>query len=154
MDRVGTVIEVKPGTAVVRLRRHLSCEHCGRCGGILGGPDQLDHLVEVLNPINARVGQKVLITADDRKVVFVSFMLYLVPLAALVGGIFLWMYISFRLGLQGRPELPAVAAGVVLMGLVYGGLRRWDNRIKDNPRYKPVIAELVDEPEEGPADLP
>ena len=81
-------------------------------------------------------------------------MLYLVPLAALVGGIFLWMYISVRLGLQGRPELPAVAAGVVLMGLVYGGLRRWDNRIKDNPRYKPVIAELVDEPEEGPADLP
>jgi len=154
MDRVGMVIEVKRDTAVVRLRRHLSCEHCGRCGGILGGPDQRDHLVEVLNPINARVGQKVLIAADDRRVVFVSFMLYLVPLAALVGGIFLGMYIFTRLGLQGKPELLAVAAGLVLMSLVYGGLRRWDNRIKDSPRYKPVIAKLVEEDKEKPVGTP
>lgn len=154
MDRVGTVIEVKPRSAVVRLRRHLTCERCGRCGGILGGPDQRDHLVEVLNPINARVGQKVLIIADDRKVVFVSFMLYLVPLIALVGGIFLWIYISPRLGFREGSELPAVALGMALMGLVYVGLRHWDNRIKDNPRYKPVIAELVKELEEKSADRP
>ena len=40
MERVGTVIEVKPerATAVVKMRRHLACERCGRCGGILGGP--------------------------------------------------------------------------------------------------------------------
>ena len=114
---------------------------------------QLDHLVEVLNPIGARVGQKVLITADDRKIVFISFMLYLVPLAALLGGIFLWMYISSRLGLSGRQELPAVAAGAFLMVLVYAGIRCWDTRIKDNPRYKPVISELLRETEEGPADI-
>lgn len=152
MDRVGTVIEVKPHTAIVRLQRHLSCENCGRCGGLLGGPDQLDHLVEALNPINARAGQRVLIVADDRRVVFISFMLYLVPLAALISGIFLWIHISSHLGFRGRPELPAVAAGAFLMGLVYAGLRFWDNLIKDNPAYKPVIAALADEDEE-PADL-
>ncbi len=152
MDRVGTVVEVKTRTAIVKLRRHLSCENCGRCGGIFGGPDQLDHLVEVLNPIEARVGQRVLITADDRKVIFVSFMLYLVPLAVLLGGVFLWTYLHSRLELPGRPELPAVALGAILMALVYAGIRRWDKRIKDNPRYKPVISELLAETEEGATD--
>ena len=66
----------------------------------------------------------------------------------------MWMYISLRLGFQGRPELPAVAVGIVLMGLVYVGLRCWDNRIKDNPRYKPVIAELVEEYEEKTVGIP
>ena len=158
MERVGTVIEVKPerATAVVKMRRHLACERCGRCGGILGGPDQLDHRVEVLNPINARVGQAVLVSSNDRKMIFVSFMLYLVPLAALVGGIFSWFYLSSRLGFSGKQDLPGVAVGLVLMGLVYLGLRGGDNRIKDNPAYKPVITALVKEkgePGESPADL-
>ena len=81
MERIGTVTEEKGETAVVHLRRHLSCENCGRCGGLLGSEDRREHYVEALNPIRARSGQKVLIEMDDRRALFIAFMLYLVPVS-------------------------------------------------------------------------
>ncbi len=143
MERVGTVTEEKGEMAVVRLRRHLSCENCGRCGGVLGGEDRREHFVEALNPIRARRGQNVLIEMDDRRALFIAFMLYLVPLAGLVGGIVLGLKIAADLGWAARKELFATGLGAAAMALIYGGISLWDRRIKKSGRYRPVISALI-----------
>lgn len=144
MEQYGLVTENKGDTALVNLQRHLTCESCGRCG-LLSGVNKREIIIEALNPIGAEKGQRVLLESDDNQVIFLSFMLYLVPVAALAVGIILWMsVVAPYLGLDGGQELQAVAVGFGLMALVFLLLRIWDNRVKDNPRYKPVITGLID----------
>ncbi|MBW6464080.1 MAG: SoxR reducing system RseC family protein [Dethiobacteria bacterium] len=148
MEQYGLVTENKGDTALVNLQRHLVCEKCGRCG-LLSGAAKRDLIIEALNPIKAEKGQRVLLESDDNQIILLSFMLYMVPILALVAGIALWLtQIVPYLGLEGRQELPAAAAGFILMGLVYYFIRIWDKRVKNNPRYKPVITSLIDDLED------
>ena len=144
MEQYGLVTENRGDTALVNLQRHLTCESCGRCG-LLSGANKRDIIIEAINPIGAEEGQRVLLESDDNQIIFLSFMLYLVPVAALALGILLWIYtIAPYFGMEGRQELQAVAVGFGLMALVFLFLRTWDNRVKDNPRYKPIITGLID----------
>jgi sigma-E factor negative regulatory protein RseC len=145
VERVGIVVEVKGETAVVKMQRHLSCENCGRCGGIFGKEDQRDHIVEVPNPLKASVGQQVYIATDDRQTLFISFMLYMVPLIALIAGILGWLQLAPLLGFQGTQELPAVGVGFGLLAFVFVGIRLWDRRVKESGRYRPEITGVVTE---------
>ncbi len=144
MEQYGLVIENRGETALVNLQRHLVCESCGRCG-ILSGANKREIVVEALNPIKAEKGQRVLLESDDNQIILISFMLYMVPILALLAGIAAWLLIAVpRLGLQGGQELQAAAAGITLMVIVFIMIRLWDRRVKDNPRYKPVITGLLD----------
>ena len=143
MERIGIVTEEKGETALVHLRRHLSCENCGRCGGVLGSEDRREHYVEALNPIRARSGQRVLIEMDDRRALFIAFMLYMVPLAGLVVGIVAGLKLTVILGWMARRELIATGLGLFLMALIYGGISLWDRRVKKEGRYRPVITALA-----------
>lgn len=151
MERIGTVIEDKGETAIVRLRRHLSCKNCGRCGGLLGAEDRREHYVEASNPIRARRGQSVIVEMDDRQALFIAFMLYLVPLAGLVAGIFLGLKFASVFGWESTRELVPAGAGLLLMALIFSGISLWDRRVKKSGRYRPVITALGQE-EGSPAE--
>lgn len=143
MEQYGQVVEKKGEAASVILQRHLACESCGKCG-IMSVSKRRQITVEALNPINAEVGQKVLLESDDRQIIFISFMLYLVPLAGLLLGIILWLRVAELIGLGGSQELAAAVVGFTLMALIFLLIRIWDRRIKDDPKYKPVITTLIE----------
>lgn len=148
MERIGKVIEKRGNRAVVVMRRHIACEGCGRCGGLLGGPDTKDSCIEVDNPIDASVGQTVKIEVDDGKLLLFSFVFYLVPVIALLAGVWIGLTLAAAINFQGDHILPAVGLGLLLFGMVIGGIRLWDRRSKDDPRYKPVITSLAGEEEQ------
>ena len=145
MERAGLIVATKGKTAMVRLQRHVSCAGCGRCGGLLGSAERRDLIVEVDNTIGAAVGQRVVVESDDRQVIFISFMLYMVPLAALVAGILLWPLLARSLSLGGNQDLFAVGAGFLLMALVFAGIKKWDRRVKESGRYRPVITGVAED---------
>ncbi len=148
MEQYGLVTGVSGETATVSLQKHLTCEKCGRCG-ILSGSGTRDAVIEASNPIQAQKGQRVLLESDDRRVLFVSFMLYMVPLGGLIAGIFLWLHLSDYLGISANQELYAVGTGFAIMAIIFGFIRSWDKRVKGKPYYRPVIVEVIDnfEPE-------
>lgn len=148
MEQYGLVTETRGKTAMVAMQRHQACEKCGRCG-ILSGAGKSSVEIEVLNPIGAEKGQRVLLETDDRRMLFISFMLYMVPLGGLVAGIFSWLALSDYLGLAGSQELNAVGAGFAVMAVIFIFIRSWDKRSKNNPSYKPVITEVIEHPEAG-----
>ncbi len=152
MEQYGVVTETKGEIAVVSLQRHLICGACGKCGILSASNRKAD--IEAHNPIQAEEGQRVVIESDDRQVIFLAFMLYIVPLAGLVAGIFFWIQFAGNFGYAGSQELQAVAIGFVMMGLIFVLLRRWDSRVKDDPRFKPVITGFLLDNRECEDDLP
>lgn len=147
MEQYGVVLENKGDNASVSLQRHLICGECGKCG-ILSGANKRNITIEAQNPIQAEEGQRVVIESDDRRVIFLAFMLYIVPLGGLVAGMFIWLQAAPILGYEGSQELQAVGVGLVMMGFIYYLIRKWDRRVKDDLNYKPVITGLLlDRPE-------
>ena len=144
MEQFGLVIETGSETATVTLQRHLTCESCGRCGILSGAADRRELTVEALNPIQAQKGQRVIMETDDRQILFLSFMLYMVPLAVLLIGIIIGLSIADFLNIAAN-ELFAVGIGFFLMIVIYVLIRNWDKRAKDDPKYKPVITALINE---------
>lgn len=147
MEQYGVVTQANNDRAKVSLQRHLACENCGRCG-ILSGSGQRDVIIEVMNPIKAQPGQRVMLESDDRQVLFIAFMLYIVPLGGLVAGILAWLKAAASLGFTENQELVSVAVGFGVMAVAFILIRIWDRRVKDSPKYKPVITALIaEEPE-------
>jgi len=147
VEQYGVVTQTIDEKAMVSLQRHLACESCGRCG-ILSGSGGKDVIIEALNPIKAQPGQRVMLESDDRQVLFVAFMLYIVPLGGLVAGIFGWLKAAASLGFTENQELISVAVGFGVMAAAFILIRFWDRRMKDEPKYKPVITALIaEEPE-------
>ncbi len=144
MEQYGLVTEAGGETATVTLQKHLACEKCGRCG-ILSGAGKRDAVIEASNPIQAEKGQRVLLETDDRRMLFVSFMLYMVPLGGLVAGIFTWLSLSDYLGFTANQELYAVGTGFAVMAIIFFFIRSWDKRAKGNPHYRPVITEVIED---------
>lgn len=145
MEHVGRVLEKRGGEAVVLMRKHAMCEKCGRCGGLLGGADLKDTQVIVSNPIGAEVGQNVVVKADDNRLLLMAFVLYIVPLFALVAGIFAGLRLCVILGFQPDNYLFASFVGFILMALTYLLIKRWDKQKMNDERYRPVIVSLSDE---------
>lgn len=153
MERTGLVIATRGEMATVSLQRHTACEGCGRCAAFIG--QQPEHQVEVLNSIRAGVGQRVVVEIDDRQMIKASFLLYLFPLAVLIGGILFWLKFAGAFSFNGNQELSAVGIGFALMGLSYFFIRLLDRRVKDNPRYKATVTGLAPETEiKAPIDFP
>jgi len=142
MEHFGIVLEDKGETAVVIKQPHVSCESCGRCG-ILSASGNRETTVEALNPVQAKVGQRVVLETDDRQMLFVSFMLYMVPLFGLIAGIFGWLALADYLALEGDRELTAILVGIGFLAVVFYFIRLWDRKARNNPKYKPVITGIV-----------
>ncbi|MDT8441471.1 MAG: SoxR reducing system RseC family protein [Desulfuromonadales bacterium] len=87
IEEVGTVIEL-PGkqTARVLCKKSSLCENCASSGACSLGDDDRSRVVEVTNTLGAGIGDQVKIVTSTRMFLHSSFMLYIVPLIALVIG--------------------------------------------------------------------
>ncbi len=150
MEQFGEVIAVEDKMAIVKVRRHSACRQCGRCGmGITGG-EAPDPVVEVKNPIGARVGQVVKITMESKQLLFISFIVYFLPILALILGIVLGMAFTDAFGLasEGRlGDIISVTLGLFLMIATFFFIRGWDRRVAGTSKMKPVAVDIVEEEE-------
>ncbi len=139
MERYGRVLEAKGDKALVLMKRHTACENCGRCGGILGGPDVKDSQVEVKNLVGAEQGQLVRVEIEDRTVLLMSFVVYMVPALALVIGLLLGYAAVDYYHLGFNQNLTSAFSGLALMLVTFVGLRLLDRKVKGNKNFIPVI---------------
>lgn len=149
MDHFGQVMELKEQSkAIVKVRPNLSCSNCGRCGGFFGDPEKdRDRLVEVYNPVGAAKGQLVRLEAKDAEMLLAAFLLYLLPLAALLAGLFAGRNIALVRGLTGSADMWGLGLGLILMAATFLMLRLQEKRLAKGKRFKAVIAAVVSEDE-------
>lgn len=77
MTGEGIVVKLNGNTATVRIKRSSACGHdCGECN-LCENPNIE---VDILNPIGAKIGDRVKIGTDTGKVMLSAFILYMLPL--------------------------------------------------------------------------
>lgn len=142
MIETGKVIEVENGNAKVYVARHAACGDCGSCQI---GRDNLNMILTAENKIGAEVGDFVEIELLTENFLFASFILYGIPLIALILGISVGYYSFIALGYQdGTAQLLAALSGIILLALSFLSIKNKESKIKEMKRFKPTLSKIVE----------
>lgn len=144
IEETGQIVDVQGAFAWVESERSSSCGNCavnkgcgtGAIAKVLG---QRRVRLRVLNRIEARVGDRVVIGVSESGLLRGSLAVYAAPLAGLFAG----TLAGYALASQFFPEWPADPAAIAgaLAGFVAGfaWLRGFSRRTAMNPAYQPVV---------------
>ncbi|MFO7785139.1 MAG: SoxR reducing system RseC family protein [Thermodesulfobacteriota bacterium] len=148
LSEKGVVEKVSSQTAVVLVERSSACGHCKSQGAceVLSGRTMR---IEVANELGAKEGDHVEITVPAASVLKLSFLVYLVPIAALVAGAYvgdLWAE-----GKGADPTLYAVTAGILAMIGTFLLIKRFDQAASQpSSEHRPRMSRIYPPSEEPP----
>lgn len=145
IEEVGTVVELKSRhTAVVVCQKSSLCEHCAASGSCSLGDDDKTRLIDVQNTVNASVGDRVRIATTTKSFLQSSFLLYIVPLIALVIGAVVGLLLGENVETGLDANLLSAIFGVFFMAGSFVTLRV-GSRALVAEAYMPKIIEILKE---------
>ena len=143
IEEIGTVVELKSKlNAVVMCQKSSLCENCATNGHCALGDDDKTRLIEVQNPLGATVGEQVRIATTTKSFLQSSFLLYIVPLIALVIGAIVGKLIGENLAVGINPDLLSAVFGVFFMIGSFVLLRVGTSALLQE-NYMPKIIEIL-----------
>lgn len=141
LQEEGLVRSLHGSLAMVEAVSSDACSHCGAKGAcqFLGG--ERVRAVPAENPVGAQVGDRVLLAAPRRGVLTAGFLVYMVPVLALIAGAALGQRLGpdWSLGAQGG----SVLLGVVSLVVTWLVLRRVSLRLGRNASFKVKIVRVL-----------
>ncbi|AKL95191.1 positive regulator of sigma E, RseC/MucC [Clostridium aceticum] len=144
MKQCGVVTEVFDTTAKVLMQRHSSCGSCNACKM---GQEDMKMEIEAINQVKAQVGQRVEVDMEGQNVLAAAFIVYIIPLFALLTGIVVGDSLLKLLGVNDYNEIFAAVIGFLFMAATFIGIRRKEKVIKSKRKYAPIITEIVTDEE-------
>lgn len=141
MKQCGIVTEVSGEYAKVVMQRHTSCSSCNACK--MGHED---HKVEIrgLNNAKAQVGQWVSVDMENHDVLMAAFIVYVIPLIALIAGIMISSAVLNAVGIVEYQDLISAAIGFAAMAIIFLVIRTKEKNFSISKRYLPVITDIVE----------
>jgi len=116
IEEIGTLVELKgKHTAMVMCTKSSLCESCAANGSCAIGDDGNLRLIEAQNSLGASVGERVRIATTTKSFLQSSFLLYIVPLIALVIGAIVGKLAGENLDTGLDPNLLSAVFGVFFM---------------------------------------
>jgi len=148
IEENGTVVELKgKSTAVVMCQKSSLCEHCATSGSCMIGDNEHTRLIEVKNHLGAAVGDHVRIATTTKSFLQSSFLLYIVPLIALVIGAIAGKLVGDRLDTGLDTNLLSAIFGVFFMVGSFVILRVGSSALSQEAYMPSIVAILRDEDE-------
>lgn len=146
IEEVGTVVELKgKHTAVVMCQKSSLCENCATNGHCVLGDDDKTRFIDAQNSLGASVGENVRIATSTKSFLQSSFLLYIVPLIALVIGAVVGKLTGENLATGLDPNLLSAVFGVFFMIGSFVILRVGSTAL-DQESYMPkIVAIIIDE---------
>jgi len=135
-EEEGIVIALNGKIAKVRASRHSECESCGACAG-----DNAT-VMDVYNPVDAKVGQRVIIEIPEDNMLKAAFIVFLLPLLTTFMGYLIGVWISQKYGFPAL--LSEVSASIVAFVLTLLYIKYFD-RSMTNTKMMPVITDVLSE---------
>lgn len=143
IEEVGIIVELKSAAvALVLCQKSSMCVHCVSAGLCSMGDDSRSMRVEAHNLLGAEVGDRVRLVTSTRSFLQSSFILYIVPLLALIVGASLGEGIGRHVASGMDPNLLAALTGsACLIGSLF--LIRIGSRVISRENYMPRIVEVL-----------
>ena len=136
----GIVEEVSKTKAVVRVTRYSACAGCHSKGACLPS-DSKDVVMEALNELHAKVGDYVQVSVPAGSLLKVSFLVYFVPIVALIGGAIVGNVGAAAWHMDST--LAAILCGGAAMGLTFCAVKWFDRTANLKAQYWPRITRIL-----------
>ncbi|MBW1731304.1 MAG: SoxR reducing system RseC family protein [Deltaproteobacteria bacterium] len=136
----GVIEKVFSRKAIVKVQRHSACEHCdsrGMCDVFEGKEME----VEVINDLQAKVGDRVELSVPGRSLLKLSLFVYFIPVIALLIGAYLGNLWAPSLNMS--PPLASILAGGLAMGVTFFVLKRIDRSALSKEYYIPRVTRVI-----------
>ena len=143
IEESARVVSVDGDLAEVETQRRNACGGCDAkagCGSALLANvfGNRRSRIRVLNPIQARPGDQVVIGLDEGPFLRAAFALYAVPLLTMIGGALFGEWLGLRAAAEDT-ELAGLLGGLLGLILGLGWLRRFARRTDRDARYRAVV---------------
>ena len=146
IEENGTVIELKgKSTAVVMCKKSSLCENCASDGSCMMSDNEHSRLIEVKNTLGACVGDNVRIATTTKSFLQSSFLLYIVPLIALVLGAVIGKLVGENLATGLDTNVLSAIFGVFFMIGSFVVLRVGSQALSKESYMPAIVAILRDE---------
>jgi len=144
MQEKGIVTGFKEnGLAVVKATGGEGCGSCGcrgACQALGGGTERK---ITAVNRAGATVGDQVLLTIGSGSFLKASFVVYLLPILALVVGSVIGQKYSSQIWAGGNPETVSVLTGLFCLAVSFLVIRLFNTRFTQSEKYYPVIEKVI-----------
>ena len=141
VEEVGIIKNIDGMTATVSIPRKSACEGCSFSACKAGEEGML---IEALNPVNARVGQKVRIVMKPYTYLKGSAIVYGIPAIALVSGAVLGKEVLSRYFVRTDPDILSAITGFIAFALSFLLIKVWSKKTAEKEDIKPVIEEILE----------
>ena len=146
IEEIGTVVELRgKNIAVVMCKKSSLCENCATHSNCMIGDDDRTRLIETQNSLAASIGDQVLIATTTKSFLQSSFLLYIVPLIALVIGAVAGKLVGENLDTGLDPNLLSAIFGVFFMIGSFVLLRVGSSALTQDSYMPKIVAILRDE---------
>lgn len=146
IEEVGTVVELRgKHLALVLCRKSSLCEHCATAGACHVGEDGRARTVESVNHLGAAVGDRVRVAVSSRTFLRSGFVLYIVPLLALVAGAVAGKLAGEGLRTGINPDLLSALVGVLFMAGSFLAIRLATRALPADAFRPRIVAILGDD---------
>ncbi len=135
----GHVRQVSGEKAVVEIQRGSACSKCHAECACSGDETQLMR-VEARDPIGVQIDQYVQLSIENTSVLRASFVVYMVPLFALITGVLAGEYLGRTFGIQNVLE---ILCGFGALGLSLIIVRLYNNHFQRDIRNQPIITKII-----------
>jgi sigma-E factor negative regulatory protein RseC len=142
MIQTGTVIETINGNkARVHMKKHSACGDCGACQH---GKENMELNIVAMNEVGAQPGDFVEVNMETQNVMGAAFIIYVIPLLALLLGVGLGSYVLNFIGIQANIEIYAAGIGFILTVITYLSIKRFEGAFNQDTKYVPVVTRILD----------
>ncbi|MEO5339892.1 MAG: SoxR reducing system RseC family protein [Magnetococcus sp. MYC-9] len=148
MQEEGVVVALDGEYALVANQRKSSCGGCraeSSCGSISGDLGKKSVGIRARNPLQAAVGERVILEISESHLLRASFLVYGVPIMALILVGMLGRSLALAWGV-GDSESVGALSGLAALVLSFLGLHRYNHHIRDDVEQQPVIARILSTP--------
>lgn len=139
MKETGLVVGIEGKNAKITIERKSACGSCKGCR--LGSSDETSMTIEVSNEVGASVGDLVAVDMESTNVLLAAFIMYGIPLLALLTGVF------FSYGLSQifnySSDFIHMIWGILFTVISFFIIKMNEEKIKNSTKFKPTVSEVV-----------
>ncbi|MCK4353128.1 SoxR reducing system RseC family protein [candidate division WOR-3 bacterium] len=134
MEEIGRVVAISGKSVKVEIEPKDSCSSCA--AKVFCNPSGKKMTAEVINELDAKIGNLVKIETTTKSTLFATFLLFILPLIAFgMGfGIIKWITTSENIGVLG---------GLGFLIIYLSLLKPLNNHLSKSKKFKPIITEIL-----------